>query len=82
MKNVFIHYLLLLAPLGLIFWVYEHFELSSELLAGMILVYFLTYKSYLDGRRLVAKNILSPHEIWIMIIPGNHLRYFKELYFN
>ncbi|TDQ33061.1 hypothetical protein [Zeaxanthinibacter enoshimensis] len=82
MKNVFIYYLCLLAPLALIYWLYDYYEISSDLLAGIIIIYLLAYKSYLDGRRLVAKNILSRNEIWIMIIPGNHLRFFKELYLD
>ncbi|MDG4951538.1 hypothetical protein NLM59_11450 [Weeksellaceae bacterium KMM 9724] len=80
MKNLFTFYILILAPLGILFWLNKSDLINGTLFVGLIIFYALIYRTYTDGKRLADKNIIAKKDIWKMIIPGNRLEHFKELY--
>ncbi|MDO9274666.1 MAG: hypothetical protein Q7T92_03845 [Lutibacter sp.] len=49
-------------------------------ICGAHFFYSLIYRTYIDGKRLADKNILQKKDSWKMMIPGSHIKYFKELY--
>lgn len=80
MKNLLAYYFLILTPLVILFSLSKTDLLSGVLLIALILFYALIYRTYIDGKRLADKDVISKKDIWKMIIPGNRLKYFKELY--
>lgn len=47
---------------------------------SFMLFYVLIFRTYIDGKRLHEKNLIDKKDIWKMVIPGNHIKYFKALY--
>jgi hypothetical protein len=80
MKNLLTFYILILAPLGILFWLNKSDLINGTLFVGLIIFYALIYRTYTDGKRLADKNIIAKKDIWKMIIPGNRFEHFKELY--
>jgi hypothetical protein len=80
MKNLLSFYILILAPIGILVWLTKADLINGTLFIGLILFYALIYRTYTDGKRLADKNIIEKKDIWKMIIPGNRLEHFKELY--
>ena len=80
MKNLLTYYILILGPIGILFWLNKTDLINGTLFVGLFLFYALIYRTYTDGKKLADKNIISKKDIWKMIIPGNRLQYFKELY--
>jgi hypothetical protein len=61
-------------------WLIRTELINSWEFMGLIFFYSLIYRTYIDGKRLVDKNIIEKKDIWKMIIPGKRLAYFRELY--
>jgi hypothetical protein len=80
MRNLFNYYILIFTPLGLMIWLIRTELINSWEFMGLIFFYSLIYRTYIDGKRLVDKNIIEKKDIWKMIIPGKRLAYFRELY--
>jgi len=80
MKNLFTYYLLIIAPLVILIWLNQADLVSGWWFIGLFLLYALVYHTYIDGKRLVGKDIIEKKEIWKMIIPGSRLAHFQELY--
>jgi hypothetical protein len=80
MKNLLTFYILILAPLGILFWLNKSDLIDRTLFVGLLILYALVYRTYTDGKRLAEKNIIPKKDIWKMIIPGNRFEHFKELY--
>jgi len=80
MKNIFIYYVLILVPIGPLVWLSVSNIVNANLFAFLLLFYALIYRTYIDGKRLADKKIIPKKDIWKMIIPGYHLKYFTELY--
>ena len=80
MKNLLTYYILILAPLGILFWLNKSDLINGTLFFGLLFFYALIYRTYIDGKKLADKNIIPKKDIWKMIIPGNRLEHFKELY--
>ncbi len=80
LKNLIGFYALILLPLGFLFWVNTTQIISANYVLLLIVFYALVYRTYIDGKRLVLKNIIKQGDIWKMVIPGYRFRYFKELY--
>lgn len=82
MKNLFVFYLVILAPLaGLGWWMKE--SAHAEAAVACFLGYAFTYRPLTDGFRLFEKGLIKKAEIWKMFLPfGFRLKYFKELYFK
>ncbi|MFD0931119.1 hypothetical protein ACFQ0R_00760 [Psychroflexus salinarum] len=82
MKNIYLYYISILAPLLFILWLSSSDTIDSTLFFIVLIVYAFIYRPFVDGKRLAEKNILQNKDIWKMLYPGNHLNYFKELYFT
>jgi hypothetical protein len=54
--------------------------MNGWLLITLLLFYALVFRTYIDDKRLVEKNIILKKDIWRMIIPGSRIEHFKELY--
>ncbi len=82
MRNIYIFYVLILAPIGIIIWIENSGFVSGTLTLLLILFYALVYRTYIDGKRLANKKIIPKKDIWKLIIPGKRFKYFKDLYFK
>jgi len=80
MKNLLTFYILILAPFGILFWLNTSDLINETAFVVLILCYTLIYRTYTDGKRLADKNIIAKKEMWKIVIPGNRLEQFKELY--
>ena len=80
MKNLFIYYLTILTPLGILIWLSKADLVNPVLFVLLLFFYVLIFRTYVDGKRLSNKNIIQKKNIWKMIIPGKRFEYFKELY--
>ena len=80
MKNIFIYYLTIIAPIGIIVWLNKTDSLNSTQFVGLLFFYLFIFRTYVDGKRLYDKNIIPKKDIWKMLIPGKHFEFFKELY--
>jgi hypothetical protein len=80
MKNLFIYYLTILTPLGILIWLSKADLVNPILFVLLLFFYVLIFRTYVDGKRLSDKNIIQKKDIWKMIIPGKRFEYFKELY--
>ena len=80
MKNIFIYYLTILTPLAIIIWLNKTNSIDSTYFVGLLFIYLLIFRTYIDGKRLFDKNVIQKKDIWKMIIPGKHIEYFKQLY--
>lgn len=80
MKNLLTFYILILVPLGILFWLNKSDLINGTLFVILLIFYALVYRTYTDGKRLANKNIIQKKDIWKMIIPGNRFEHFKELY--
>ncbi|BAO54176.1 hypothetical protein NMS_0167 [Nonlabens marinus S1-08] len=80
MRNLFIYYFLILLPPVLLFWFKDSAGISSTVWIASISGYALVYRTYVDGKRLAAKNIIREKDIWKMILPGRRWLHFRELY--
>lgn len=82
MKNLAVYYLAILTPLVLIILGLKQGRIDHMLFALLLFVYLLVYRTLTDGFRLYEKGVLSKKEMWKIILPGYHFKYFKELYFK
>tara|TARA_B100000809_G_C15004862_1_gene482846 strand:+ start:417 stop:668 length:252 start_codon:yes stop_codon:yes gene_type:complete len=80
MKNLFIYYLTILSPIGILIWLSRTDLVNPTLFVLLFFFYALIFRTYVDGKRLADKKIIQKKDIWKMIIPGKRLVYFKELY--
>ena len=80
MKNIFIYYLTITAPIVIIVWLNKTDLLNSAQFVELLFFYLLIFRTYVDGKRLYGKNIIPKKDIWKMIIPGKRFEFFKELY--
>ncbi len=79
MKNLAIYYLAILMPFPLMYFTAINGE--SELFVALLFSY-LIYRGFVDGKRLVDKELLSKKESWKAFIPFYTASYIKELYFE
>lgn len=80
MKDIRLYYFFLIAPLFLIYILKDLEIIDTYGFIFLIFFYSLVYRTFLDGRRLAGKNIIPASAVWKLILPGQRLRYFKELY--
>jgi hypothetical protein len=80
MKNLFIYYLTILSPIGILTWLSRTDLVNPTLFVLLLFFYVLIFRTYVDGKRLSDKNVIQKKDIWKMIIPGKRFEYFKELY--
>jgi hypothetical protein len=80
MKNLFIYYLTILSPIGILTWLSRTDLVNPTLFVLLLFFYVLIFRTYVDVKRLLDKNVIQKKDIWKMIIPGKRFEYFKELY--
>ena len=80
MKKILFFYLLIFAPLVILFWMNKSDSISSFYFVLFLFLYVFVYRTFTDGIRLIDKNIIHKKDLWKMIIPGSRFKYFKELY--
>jgi hypothetical protein len=78
MKNIFIYYIIILAPMPFLIWLAE---IHSNWFAILILLY-IPYRFFTDGTRLVSKKVMTWSETWKLLVPWLYADYFRELYFK
>lgn len=64
----------------MIIWSYNTGVISTHVSFALIAFYAFIFRTYLDGKRLVDKNVMVREDIWKLMIPGYRATYFKELY--
>jgi len=82
MKNIFIYYLSITIPVVAIVALRKSELITSTWFVILLFAYLLIYRVYIDGKRLIDKGIIEKKDFWKMIIPGQQLKYFKELYLH
>ncbi|KYG72993.1 hypothetical protein [Roseivirga echinicomitans] len=80
MKNLFIYYIAIFAPMVLMIGLSKTDLVGPQLCVELFFFYFLVYRTVIDGIRLSTKNVIPKKDIWKMIIRGYHFKYFRELY--
>jgi len=80
MKSLFVYYLTILTPLGILIRLSKTDLVNPVLFVLLLFFYVLIFRTYVDGKRLSDKNVIQKKDIWKMIIPGKRFEYFKELY--
>jgi len=80
MKNVTLYYIAIFLPILFIIWL----SITDRQIWFMIvlLIYFLPYRTFIDGWRLVSKKLIKWSDVWKLIIPGRKLEYTRDLYFK
>lgn len=63
MKNIFIYYLLIIAPLGIIVWLMNVQLITGMLSFYLLLFYTFVYRTFIDGKRLELKHVISKQDI-------------------
>ncbi|CAM4222893.1 hypothetical protein [Gillisia hiemivivida] len=82
MRNIYLYYIAILAPLAFLLYFMRTDQLNSWVLILGIIVYSIVYRTYIDGLRLVSKGFIERSDIWKMAYNGRRFQYFKELYFK
>mgnify|MGYP001824085129 FL=1 len=80
MKNLFIYYLAILLPVAIILFLYGNEMIGFTVFLVLIIAYLLIYRTWTDGSRLAAKGIIRKEDRWKMMLPGMHMKHFRELY--
>ncbi|MCF4100578.1 hypothetical protein L1I30_02755 [Gillisia sp. M10.2A] len=80
MKNIYSFYVAILLPLGLLVSLLRLELISSTYFVILLLSYSFLYRPFIDGSRLVEKNIISKKDRWKLINPACRSQHFKELY--
>ena len=78
MKNIFVYYISLLAPLCLLLYFWT--QLVPTVALVLLVSYALIYRTWLDGTRLYQKNKISKQDIWKISYNGNRIIHFRTLY--
>jgi len=77
MKNIFVYYIVILAPIPLLVWLAQ---IQSSWFIIAILTYCIPYRLLIDGARLVNKKVITWKQVWRLLVPWLFADYFRELY--
>ena len=80
MRNLFLYYIAILLPLGIVVYFYLTDYLGFTAFLILIIAYLLIYRTWVDGSRLASKGIIDKKDRWRMMLPGMHMKHFTELY--
>jgi hypothetical protein len=80
MKNIIVYYFGAVVPAAIIFLLTLTNTINSNWFVYSFGFYLFIYRTYIDGKRLADKGIIEKKDIWKMILPGQRLRFFKDLY--
>ncbi len=82
LKNQLTYYLIITLPLILLGLLSHYQVMDSVWFTAFLFVYLLVYRTFVDGKRLVAKGIIQEKDIWKLLIPGKRYTYFRDLYLH
>jgi len=78
MKNIFIYYLAILLPMLFLVWLALN---NNAIVFSILLMFYVLFRCFIDGVRLMNKNVISKREYWKTISnPSYPIKYFKQLY--
>lgn len=77
MKNIILYYLAILLPIPFM----VVFSENSIMFISLFVAY-LFYRGFVDGQRLIEKNIIDKSELWKVFIPFWHSQFYRQLYFE
>lgn len=77
MKKIIVYYLAILLPIPLLIS-----ASGSSKMFVVLLFFYIFYRGFVDGQRLIEKGVLKSNQIWKAFIPFWCSRYFRELYFE
>jgi hypothetical protein len=77
MKKLIFYYFAILIPIPL----FIGFSSNSKMFVIFLLSYVI-YRGFVDGQRLIEKEILDKKELWKAFIPFWCSRYYRQLYFE
>ena len=80
MRNIFIYYLAISIPVVAIIFLRKAELITSTWFVILLFIYLIIYRSYIDGKRLIEKGIIEKKDFWKVLIRGQQIKYFKELY--
>jgi hypothetical protein len=80
MKNTFLYYLVITAPLLILFILLLSHSISNSIFAILLITWAIIYRPILDGIRLINKGVINKNEIWKLFVPFWRYKWFKELY--
>ena len=80
MKNIIIYYFVVIVPAAIIFLLAYTNTINSSSFVYSLFFYLFIYRTYIDGKRLADKGLIQNKDIWKMIVPGQRIRFFKDLY--
>lgn len=80
MKNKLVYYLVIFMPLIVLAFLKKRELIDAVWFMVFLLGYALVFRTYTDGKRLADKGIIKKTDIWKMLIPGQRIRYFVDLY--
>lgn len=78
MKNLAIHYLLILIPIPFLMAI--PYSTYSDWFVLLLLLYAFPYRMATDGMRLIQMGAIKKREIWKLLLPGQRIIYFRKLY--
>ena len=81
-KNIFLFYLLLLIPIGIIVLSAKYGYISSNLFVILLFSYVFLYHPFICGIRLVQSNKISKQHFWKTFIPLWNDKHWTFLFFN
>jgi hypothetical protein len=78
MKNVFIFWVLILLPVGIIIYL-SFSNLITSFQLGILLVLYYCYRAIIDGIRLKQLGLIKKAEIWKLFIPFFKISIFQNI---
>ncbi len=82
MKNLYAYYGALFTPLLLLVAVFQYNLLPSWIAVILLIGYVFVYRTYIDGQRLIDKELIKQEDRWKVITHGLRAKYFRELYLD
>lgn len=78
MKNLIIYYFVTLIPVPILVWSVGQ---DAKMFVVLLIAYYF-FRSFVDGKRLIDKGVMSKHDFGKAFIPFYTSMFFKELYFE
>ncbi len=82
LKSIIVYYLLILAPLAVLYFCLKSGAISNNFFAISILIYVLLYHPLVSGIRLLALKLIDKSQFRLNFIPFWNAKYFTSLYFR
>jgi len=80
MKHIKLYYLMIFAPVAIIFALLVSGISSSFGFGVALIIYFTIYRSLVDGIRLIELHEIDKKDFWKLFIPFWRYKYWKSLY--